>query len=172
MNTLAIAPEGKFPVRKGTRNDAEKFVKGWAKLSVGVDRKAPLTELYPADVINNIVAGLETASRWGVREGQLSMASKIINSQVFNRRVREYIDGTRSLDETVRIIKSDLNRIWYGTIDIAADARLFYLNDASFSSGQKRGWPSLRPPFTCPGSRSFHSPVAGFSQFLDQLQSG
>ena len=111
MNTLAIAPEGKFPVRKGTRNDAEKFVKGWAKLSVGVDRKAPLTELYPADVINNIVAGLETASRWGVREGQLSLASKIINSQVFNRRVREYIDGTRSLDETVRIIKSDLNRI-------------------------------------------------------------
>lgn len=111
MNTLAIAPEGKFPVRKGTRNDAKKFVKGWAKLSVGVDRKAPLTELYPADVINNIVAGLETASRWGVREGQLSLASKIINSQVFNRRVREYIDGTRSLDETVRIIKSDLNRI-------------------------------------------------------------
>ena len=111
MNTLAIAPEGKFPVRKGTRNDAEKFIKGWAKLSVGVDRKAPLTELYPADVINNIVAGLETASRWGVREGQLSLASKIINSQVFNRRVREYIDGTRSLDETVRIIKSDLNRI-------------------------------------------------------------
>ena len=111
MNTLAIAPEGKFPVRKGTRNDAEKFVKGWAKLPVGVDRKAPLTDLYSADVINNIVAGLETASRWGVREGQLSLASKIINSQVFNRRVREYIDGVRSLSETVRMIKSDLNRI-------------------------------------------------------------
>ena len=111
MNTLAIAPEGKFPVRKGTRNDSEKFVKGWAKLPVGVDRKAPLTDLYSADVINNIVAGLETASRWGVREGQLSLASKIINSQVFNRRVREYIDGVRSLSETVRMIKSDLNRI-------------------------------------------------------------
>ena len=29
-----------------------------------------------ADVINNIVAGLDTASRWGVKEGELSRASK------------------------------------------------------------------------------------------------
>jgi hypothetical protein len=27
--------------------------------------KAPLTDLYSADVINNIVAGLDTANRWG-----------------------------------------------------------------------------------------------------------
>ena len=42
-----------------------------------------------ADVINNIVAGLDTANRWGVKEGELSRASKIINAQFINRITRE-----------------------------------------------------------------------------------
>jgi multiple sugar transport system substrate-binding protein len=111
MSTLAIAPEGKFPVRRGTPAQPEKFVRGWSELPVGVDRKAPLRDLYPAQVINDIVAGLETASRWGVKEGQLSKASKVINSQVINRRVREFIDGERDARATVNLIRQDLQRL-------------------------------------------------------------
>ena len=40
--TLSIAPEGKFPVRRGTAENPSAFTEAWAKLSVGVDRKAPL----------------------------------------------------------------------------------------------------------------------------------
>jgi multiple sugar transport system substrate-binding protein len=109
--TLSIAPEGKFPVRRGTTGDPTKFVTAWSKLPVGIDRKAPLSELYPPEVINAIVAGLETANRWGVREGQLSLASKIINSQVFNRLVREYVDGRRSAKETVGLLRDELKKI-------------------------------------------------------------
>ncbi len=91
-STLSIAPEGKFPVRRGTADDSDKFIEAWSKLPVGVDRKAPLSDLYPAETIATIVAGLESGARWGVKEGQLSLASKIINSQIINRIVREYID--------------------------------------------------------------------------------
>jgi len=109
--TLGIAPEGKFPVRRGTPDDPEKFVKMWSKLPVGVDRKAPLSELYDAETINTIVAGLETADRWGVKEGQLALASKVINSQVFNRLVREYIDGDRPAKDTVALLNEELAKI-------------------------------------------------------------
>ena len=109
--TLAIAPEGKFPVRRGTMDDPDRFTEAWSQLAVGVDRKAPLSDLYPAEVIEEIVAGLETADRWGVREGQLSLASKIINSQIFNRLVREYIDGVRSAPETVAVLREELSAI-------------------------------------------------------------
>ncbi len=109
--TLSIAPEGKFPVRRGTKADPTKFVKAWAALPVGVDRKAPLADLYPADVIDNIVAGLETADRWGVKQGQLSLASKIINSQIINRRVREFIDGDRDASATVDLINEEISAI-------------------------------------------------------------
>jgi multiple sugar transport system substrate-binding protein len=92
--TLSIAPEGKFPVRRGNADSATAYVDEWSKLPVGVDRKAPLSELYAAEMIGEIVGGLDTAKRWGVSEGQLSLASKMINAQTINRVVREYIDGT------------------------------------------------------------------------------
>ena len=107
-NTLSIAPEGKFPVRRGNSSDPEAFTKAWSKLPVGVDRKAPLSDLYDPDVINNIVAGLDTANRWGVKEGELSRASKVINSQFINRITRLYIDDQIDVDEAVDMINKSL----------------------------------------------------------------
>jgi len=109
--TLSIAPEGKFPVRKGTADDAGKFSKAWSMLPVGVDRKKPLGELYAQDMIDEIVGGLDVAQRWGVKEGQLSLASKMINSQVINRLVREYIDDARDASSTVEAINAELAKI-------------------------------------------------------------
>jgi len=106
--TLSIAPEGKFPVRRGNASDPAAFTKAWSKLPVGVDRKKPLTELYSGDVINNIVAGLDTANRWGVKEGELSRASKIINAQFLNRITREFIDDQITADEAVDKINAEL----------------------------------------------------------------
>jgi len=109
--TLAIAPEGKFPVRRGTANDPTAFADLWSTLDVGVDRKAPLGDLYDAAMIEEIVGGLDVAQRWGVNEGQLSLASAIINSQVVNRLVREYIDGQRDAAATVAALNEELAAI-------------------------------------------------------------
>ena len=99
--TLSIAPEGKFPVRRGDGDNPAAFTELWATLDVGVDRRAPLGELYAQEMIDEIVGGLDVAQRWGVADGQLAAASKIINSQVINRLVREYIDGERDAAATV-----------------------------------------------------------------------
>lgn len=109
--TLSIAPEGKFPVRRGTESDAEEFVTAWSRLPVGVDRKAPLSDVYPKPVIDRIVAGLDTAARWGVSEGQLSLASKIINSQIVNRVVRRYIDDEIDAAAAVAKLNAELARV-------------------------------------------------------------
>ena len=107
-NTLSIAPEGKFPVRNGTADEPEKFVDMWSTLPVGVDRKKPLSELYDPAVIHEIVSGLKTADRWGVAEGQLAKASRIINSQIINTLVREYIDGERDASATADLINEEI----------------------------------------------------------------
>ncbi|QKV20075.1 ABC transporter substrate-binding protein [Oricola thermophila] len=108
LDTLSMAPEGKFPVRTGTADEPNKFVEGWSQLPVGVDRKAPLSELYPAETVSRITTGLETADRWGVKEGQLSLASKIINSQIINRVVRQYIDGEIDAATAVAMMNEQL----------------------------------------------------------------
>ena len=111
MQTLSIAPEGKFPVRRGTADEPQQFVDGWAALPVGVDRKAALTDVYDQETVDTIVAGLETADRWGVKEGQLSVASKIINSQVINRIVRRFIDGEMTATEAAAAINEEVAKV-------------------------------------------------------------
>ena len=109
--TLAIAPEGKFPVRRGTADNPTEFADLWATLDVGVDRKAPLGDLYDAAMIEEIVGGLDVAQRWGVADGQLAAASKIINSMVINRLVREYVDGERDGPATVAALNDAIAAI-------------------------------------------------------------
>jgi multiple sugar transport system substrate-binding protein len=109
--TLAIAPEGKFPVRRGDGENPTAFTEAWAQLDVGVDRRAPLGDLYAAEMIDEIVGGLDVAQRWGVADGQLALASRMINSQVMNRLVREYVDGVRGAVETVELMNEELAAI-------------------------------------------------------------
>lgn len=109
--TLSIAPEGKFPVRRGNAADPEAFIKAWAELPVGVDRKAPLGELYAQEMIDEIVGGLDVAQRWGVTDGQLSLASKMINSQIINRVVRQYIDGEIDAATAIATMNDELSKI-------------------------------------------------------------
>ncbi|MFK7854337.1 MAG: ABC transporter substrate-binding protein [Granulosicoccus sp.] len=108
MQTLSIAPEGKFPVRSGTADAPNKFNEAWAKLPVGVDRKAPLAELYDQAMIDEIVGGLQVAQRWGVAEGQLSLASKMINAQPINRVFRQFIDGELDAAAAIEALNTEL----------------------------------------------------------------
>ncbi|MBX2879413.1 MAG: extracellular solute-binding protein [Granulosicoccus sp.] len=111
LQTLSIAPEGKFPVRGGTADEPEKFNQGWAQLPVGVDRKAPLSELYEQSMIDEIVGGLKVAQRWGVNDGQLALASKMINGQAINRVVRQFIDGELDAAAAVAAMNEELSSI-------------------------------------------------------------
>jgi len=109
--TLAIAPEGKFPVRRGNADNPTAFSEAWADLPVGVDRKAPLGDLYEQSMIDEIVGGLDVAQRWGVAEGQLALASKMINSQAINRVVRQYIDDEIDAAAAVAAMNDELAKV-------------------------------------------------------------
>ena len=106
VQTLAIAPEGKFPVRYGDESDGNRFVQEWSKLEVGVDRKARLGDLYPPEVINNLVAGLETGSRWGFPTGNGDLTAKLYDTRVFAELVRQNIDGDLTAAETASAMQA------------------------------------------------------------------
>jgi multiple sugar transport system substrate-binding protein len=67
---IAIAPEGKFPVRNGTADNPTEYVDAWQGLDVGVDTSAPLSDFYPQDVIDILQSGADQFSRWGITQGQ------------------------------------------------------------------------------------------------------
>ena len=107
LDTLSIAPEGKFPVRRGTADDPTRFVEGWADLDVGVDRRAALGSIYPADVIDAIVEGLDSGSRWGFDRGFGALTARLYDTRVIAEIVREYIDDEISVDEALARIQAE-----------------------------------------------------------------
>ncbi|WP_219416764.1 ABC transporter substrate-binding protein [Pseudonocardia nigra] len=70
VDWMAIAPEGKFPVRAGTQESPTTYVDTWKTLPVGVDRKAPLSEFYGPEILDQLTSGLDSISRWGITQGQ------------------------------------------------------------------------------------------------------
>lgn len=89
---LSMNPENKLPVLNGKLGD-------WSNLDVGVDRKESLSSIYPEEVINSLIEGLEYGRRWGADNGQLAKSSDVINSKVLSQVFRKYADGELTLDE-------------------------------------------------------------------------
>jgi multiple sugar transport system substrate-binding protein len=70
LDWLALAPEGKVPVRTGTRAEPGKFTDAWNHLRTGADHSKPLSEVYPPRVLEVLATSTDTMNRWGFPQGQ------------------------------------------------------------------------------------------------------
>lgn len=95
---IAIAPEGKIPVRAGASADSTEFADAWAGMDVGVDTKAPLSEFYGQDVIDALTAGTESLKRWAIPQGQGDLLGAIQGEQPIANAVNEVANGTSAED--------------------------------------------------------------------------
>lgn len=109
IDTLSIAPEGKFPIRAGTSSEPNKFVEGWKRLSVGVDRKKPLADIYSDEVIQSLIDGLENGTRWGFQNGQGGVTSTLYETRAIIELLREYLDGNHSASEVADLMIEEVD---------------------------------------------------------------
>jgi len=91
---IAIAPEGKVPVRSGPESGSTQYADAWASMDVGVDTKAPLSEFYGQDVIDALTAGVDTLSRWAIPQGQGDLLGAIQGEQPVANAVNQVSNGT------------------------------------------------------------------------------
>jgi multiple sugar transport system substrate-binding protein len=91
---IAIAPEGKVPVRSGPESGSTDYADAWASMDVGVDTKAPLSEFYGEDVIAALTSGVDTLSRWAIPQGQGDLLGAIQGEQPVAQAVNEVSGGT------------------------------------------------------------------------------
>ena len=95
---IAIAPEGKIPVRAGASADSTEYADAWAGMDVGVDTKAPLSEFYGPEVIEALTNGTDTLSRWAIPQGQGDLLGAIQGEQPVANAVNEVSNGTSAED--------------------------------------------------------------------------
>ena len=91
---IAIAPEGKIPVRAGDKPGATNYSDAWADMPVGVDTKAPLSDFYGPEVIDALTAGADSLQRWAIPQGQGDLLGAIQGEQPVANAVNEVSNGT------------------------------------------------------------------------------
>lgn len=111
LDWLGMAAEGKFPVRSGTPEQATRFVDGWAMLEVGVTERAPLGSFYSSDVIDDLVAGLETGDRWAFRQGQGGLVTSLYGTRVMSEAIRRFLDDELSAEATAGLIQLEVESL-------------------------------------------------------------
>lgn len=106
VDTLAVAAEGKFPVRTGTPDEPMRFVDAWKQLDVGVTARAPLGQFYSDEVIDDLFEGLETGDRWAFRQGEGILYSRMSDTRALVETLREFIDGEHTAAEAAALMQS------------------------------------------------------------------
>ncbi|MEV1128431.1 extracellular solute-binding protein [Agromyces sp. NPDC049794] len=111
---IAIAPEGKVPVRTGTAEEPTLYSDLWATLPAGVDTKAPLSDFYAAEVLEVVAAGPEDLARWGISQGQGNLLGALQGEHPVADAVSEVAQGedpataVQNAAEAVRSIAESL----------------------------------------------------------------
>lgn len=110
LDWLSTSVEGKFPMRRGTPDDPTKFIDGWKALKTGVDRKAPLSDFYSPEVINELIAGADNFQRWGFLQGQGQLVTAIYTSLPVPRAIRDVLDGTLTPEEAAADLQAEVEQ--------------------------------------------------------------
>ncbi len=104
LRWLGMAAEGKLPVRKGTRDEPNRFIDGWMELEFGVTTRAKISEFYGMDVVKAIAAGVDGFDRWGFAEGKGALVSKVYGTKVVPEILKRFLDGELSAKDAARMM--------------------------------------------------------------------
>ena len=99
VDWLAIAPEGKFPTRLGTAENATEYADAWGGLEAGVDRKEPLGEIYDDETIAALTSSSDTMKRWAFAQGQGGVAGALLTEVPVPTALLLALDGSLSPEE-------------------------------------------------------------------------
>ncbi|MBN1285408.1 MAG: extracellular solute-binding protein [Anaerolineae bacterium] len=111
LDWLAVAPEGKFPMRQGTPDAPTSFIDGWSQLDIGVDRRAPLSDFYSAETLETLIAGATGFDRWGFAQGQGELVSGVYTELPVPINLRQVIDGAMTAEEAAAEIQAWVEEI-------------------------------------------------------------
>jgi multiple sugar transport system substrate-binding protein len=91
---LGLAPQGKYPVRFGDRDDPSRFVVAWEELPSGDTLPAPLSDYYSPESIASLGDGVQSFQRWGFRQGQGALIGALGDTQPVAAAVAAVVGGT------------------------------------------------------------------------------
>jgi multiple sugar transport system substrate-binding protein len=108
---LALAPEGKFPTRAGTKENPEEYNQAWTKLQAGVDEQKPLSELYPPEVLEALTKSTDTMNRWGFQQGQGRLVGAQLAELPIPKALAAQLDGQLTPETAAKQAQAEVEEI-------------------------------------------------------------
>lgn len=114
---LAVAPEGKIPARSGTADNPTEYADAWQGLEAGVDTKALLSSVYPAETLDEITQSTDRFRRWGIPQGQGALASAVSGQFIAPQIIASMVssgtsgeDAANQAQDEAETLKNDLGQ--------------------------------------------------------------
>jgi multiple sugar transport system substrate-binding protein len=104
LRWLGMAAEGKLPLRKGIKDEPNRYIKGWMELEFGVTTRAKISEFYGRGVVKTIMSGLDGFDRWGFSEGKGALVFKIYQTKVIPEILKRFLDDELSAEQAAEMM--------------------------------------------------------------------
>ncbi|MEH1166767.1 extracellular solute-binding protein [Micromonospora sp. CPCC 205539] len=111
---FGMSPEGRFPVRKGTVAEPEKFLTGWNASQAGVDVKKPLADVYGDEVLATLRSSPDTFQRWGLTQGQGKLVGAMLGELPVPKALNDVLSGKSDAAAAAARAKKDVEAIKAG----------------------------------------------------------
>lgn len=111
---FGMSPEGRFPVRTGTKEDKQTFRTAWNTSSAGVDTKKPLSEVYGDDVLTTLRESPDEFQRWGLTQGQGKLVGAILGELPVPKALADVVGGKSDAQAAAERAKKDVDAIAKG----------------------------------------------------------
>ncbi|WP_210481585.1 ABC transporter substrate-binding protein [Naasia sp. SYSU D00948] len=102
VDWLAIAPEGKVPVRAGNAENPTEYADAWQTLEAGVTSKAVLSSIYPEEVLQAVAEAPDGFDRWGLPQGQGELSGAVSGQLIVPRIISDMLNSGLSAEDAAQ----------------------------------------------------------------------
>ena len=111
LDWLALAPEGKVPGPTGTPDQPNKSTDAWTHLETGVENRKPLSEVYPAEVLNELATSTETMNLAGFQCWWAGWSAPSLPPLPIPKALAATLNGTLDPGAATKQAQADLEQI-------------------------------------------------------------
>lgn len=97
---LGVEPERKVPLRQGTVAEPTKFMQAWKDALPVAGTNQTLTDLFGAELVEQLSAGIAQTNRWGIPQGQGALISQLTEEMIMPIILQEMLSGYFTSDQT------------------------------------------------------------------------